>query len=144
MLLIVGLTLVSLLMGVVHWLAVPEVSGAGARDLAPALRATGHPRWANVIERAAQIPGLARLDYFWQYVVNAPRNWVLRTFGIGPGANIRVWESTTWEPTGWEPPIKNSLVLAFGTVLVYSPVLVLTAFIITKWRRRPRASAVAQ
>jgi hypothetical protein len=141
--LIVGLTVVSLLMGIVQWLAVPEVSGAGARDLAPALKSTGHLRWAAVIERATQIPGLGSIDYFWQFVVNAPRNWVLRRTGIGPGPNIRVWESTTWEPTGWSYPIQNSLVLVLATVVIYSPVLVGAAFVVTNWRRRGHAPATA-
>jgi hypothetical protein len=96
-----------------------------------------------VIERAAQIPGLGRIDYLWQFVVNAPRNWVLRKTGIGPGANIRVWESTTWEPTGWRSPIQNSIILALATVVIYSPVLVLLAFVITNRRRRARAPAAA-
>ena len=141
------LVLVSFFMGFVQWLA----SESGGYQTGEALSALGHPVAGNILTSVSTFPGVRGLDYLWQFWVNAPRNWLFARFGFRAwprwGGSSDSIESLGYMTKIWEqghPPsvryiLKQAIALCAGTVVLYTPLILL----IVTWRQRKMQVAAA-
>jgi len=128
------LAAVALVMAVGQWLAAPE--GFGADAWVHALSDRHHTAIASVLRGSRALADTWIISGIVNSAINAPRDWLLRTFGYLNVENARSFYAIPHRmfTDDW----RAILMFASGTVIVYFPVAILLALL------RPRSGRSRQ
>jgi len=117
-------SIISLAMGAIQWMAFSR--GGAAQDWAYRLSATGHPRAGRILASINDSATLRFIDRIWQSWINAPRNHLFARLGLIHSPDSIYFYGAS-ERIGWWPDVRDGLLFAAGTVLVYWPLLLIAA-----------------
>lgn len=122
-------------------MAIVQFLVADAWNIGDLLYRNGHRVIAMGFLAFARIPGLSGINWFWQSVMNYPRNVILGAVGIvSPMATENPWAVT--DRAGWGPPLRDATWLLVGSLVLYLPIIVFLGRLRTRGDR-PRGDGAA-